>query len=59
MNRWGEIVFETKDPNNTWMGDHQGHADYYVPNGVYTYTLKIKGKNKDAKTLNGTVTVVR
>ena len=59
INRWGDVVFESNDPTKTWMGDYQGHADYFVPNGVYSYTLKIKGKNKDAQTLTGTVTLVR
>jgi gliding motility-associated-like protein len=59
LNRWGELVFESTDPSKTWMGDFQGKGEYYVPNGVYTYTLKIKGKNKDAQTLYGNITLIR
>lgn len=58
FNRWGELVFESEDVNDVWVGDYQG-GDHYVPNGTYTYVVKIKGLNTDAEERSGTVTVLR
>jgi gliding motility-associated-like protein len=60
FNRWGDVVFESKDPDDVWTG---GNPDYYVPDGVYTYL--VKGVNSkfedilDSKHARGTVTIVR
>ena len=37
FDRWGNIIFQTNDPNDVWTGGIDG---YYVPNGVYTYEVK-------------------
>lgn len=58
FNRWGEVVFESEDPNDIWNGNHVG-GDYFVQNGVYLYTCKIKGYNSDAVEYMGTITVLR
>ena len=46
FNRWGEIIFETKDPKVGWDGTYLGSI---VPQGVYTWTLQMKDKGSDEK----------
>lgn len=38
FNRWGEMLFESKDPKKVWNG---GKQDYYAPDGVYFWTLDV------------------
>ena len=39
MNRWGEVVFRTDDPNQPWDGSDNG-GEYFVPDGVYHWQLR-------------------
>ena len=57
-NRWGELCFETQDPEDAWTGDMQG-AGYFVPNG--TYVWKVSGKLPDYSNLDktGYLTLIR
>ena len=41
FNRWGEIVFESKDPNAPWDGSHQ-NGDHYVKDDIYIYRMKVQ-----------------
>ncbi len=59
FNRWGDIVHQSNDPLQPWIGDVNQSGTYYAPNGVYSYRLKVKGKNKDAKTIHGNITIMR
>ena len=36
-NRWGELVFETNDPEEPWLGQMGNDGQHYCPNGVYLY----------------------
>lgn len=36
-NRWGELVFESTDPNAEWDGTYNGSP---APEGIYSYTLR-------------------
>ena len=36
-NRWGELVFETNDPEEPWLGQMGTDGQHYCPNGVYLY----------------------
>lgn len=38
--RWGQIIFQSSDPNEAWTGDVKG-GDHYAQNGVYTYIAKV------------------
>jgi gliding motility-associated-like protein len=58
FNRFGEIVFETTDSKDVWMGQYK-EGNHFVPNGIYHYSLTIKGDDSDRKTLKGFVTLVR
>ncbi|RXK47197.1 gliding motility-associated C-terminal domain-containing protein, partial [Aquirufa rosea] len=36
FNRWGEVVFETKDYKNNWGGEYNSTI---LPDGVYYYNV--------------------
>lgn len=59
FNRWGEQVFQTNDPQTPWMGNAQSGSEYYVPNGVYSYHMRIKGFDKEAEYKHGNITIMR
>ncbi|MGF1565680.1 MAG: choice-of-anchor L domain-containing protein [Flavobacteriales bacterium] len=58
FNRWGEKVYESTDINQVWDGSHEG-GNYYVPNDIYQYVVKVKGFDTDAFERSGTVSVMR
>ena len=39
FNRWGQLVFQTKDPNINWNGENLKGKD--LPSGTYFYTCKV------------------
>ena len=45
-NRWGETLFETKNPEKGWDGTYNGEI---VPEGVYVWTLRFKSPTNDKK----------
>jgi gliding motility-associated-like protein len=36
FNRWGDLIFETTDPEMAWIGDVRG-GDHFAEDGVYNY----------------------
>jgi gliding motility-associated-like protein len=44
--RWGELVYTTKDAYKGWDGTVKG---IYAPNGVYVYKVKALGANGEGK----------
>lgn len=57
FNRWGELIFESKDPAIGWDGTYDGRM---VQSGVYSWSLKLKLTNKDdRRTFIGNVNVLR
>jgi gliding motility-associated-like protein len=55
-NRWGQVVFETRNRNDGWDGTYKGVLQ---PMDVYTYTLDVV--YSDGKTLKrtGDITLIR
>ncbi len=51
FNRWGRIVYQSKDYQNNWDGGN-------LPDGTYFYVLKCHGLKNDA-TYNGSVMIVK
>jgi gliding motility-associated-like protein len=41
FNRWGELIYRITDPSEVWLGNHYSNANYFVPDGVYNWRLKI------------------
>jgi gliding motility-associated-like protein len=58
FNRYGDVVFDSKDYREVWMGEHR-NGGYYVPTGVYSYVLTTRGVERDMQTLKGTISLVR
>lgn len=47
FNRWGEIVFETKETNIAWDGTYKNTP---LPVGLYHWIVNYRGRNIDART---------
>ena len=59
INRWGEKVFESMNPLEPWIGEHQ-LGGYFVKDGQYLYQLKVQSVHALApETFRGSVTVIR
>jgi gliding motility-associated-like protein len=61
VNRWGNLIFTTQDPQIKWDGKMQG-TNEFVADGVYyyvcdVYELTLNGVVK--RTLKGSITVIR
>lgn len=56
FNRWGELVFQSSDPENCWDGTYKGKE---VNSGVFVYTLKANLTNGEVVERSGNVTLVR
>ena len=61
FNRWGEVVFQTDDPNEPWIGqDNRQLGTHFVPDGVYGWRVEAQGFHELTPTvLRGSVTLVR
>lgn len=58
IDRWGQIVFQSTDPELGWDGTHRLRNET-VPLGVYAYVVKVVDGNNQEYYFRGTVTVVR
>lgn len=56
FDRWGRIIFESRDITQGWDGTVKGKD---APEGVYTYKVTAKGLKGEPVSQNGTVTLVR
>ncbi|MDG1477916.1 MAG: gliding motility-associated C-terminal domain-containing protein, partial [Vicingaceae bacterium] len=57
FNKWGELIFQTTNPDIGWDGTHKGSP---VPDGVYIW--KIDAKEAHSPVLhqkNGHVTIMK
>ena len=57
-NRWGEKVFSADDVQDRWSGNAFG-GGYYVPDGVYVYSLKATISISEVVEQRGHVLVIR
>ena len=60
FNRWGEVVFESCDPDVGWDGSY-GVGQYYpVQDGTYTWKITLRMlQDENAKIYTGHVNVLR
>ncbi len=59
FNRWGDIVFHSRDLEQVWDGSHQ-QRDHFVPDGTYTYRIETRSRTtQDEKEIVGHVNVIR
>lgn len=57
-NRWGELVYTSKDLDEVWMGDVNG-GTHFAPNGVYHWVIKAAGFDTQAEEFRGFVHLMR
>jgi gliding motility-associated-like protein len=59
FDRWGQEIFETKDPYEPWRGSYQNSGEI-LPAGVYAYKIDFEIKGTQARReLRGHVTLIR
>jgi gliding motility-associated-like protein len=58
FNRFGEIVFESRDMSEYWTGNQKG-GEYYVADGVYSFILQATDARYNAFEKSGHLTLVR
>jgi gliding motility-associated-like protein len=57
FNRYGELIFETRDPNMGWDGVY---GDFIVPEGTYIWKVTLRERMTDRKVIDtGHVTVLK
>ena len=56
FNRWGELIFNTDDPEGAWDGTYKGVPS---PIGVYVWQVSMKETNGDSRFARGHVTLLR
>ena len=57
-NRWGELLYETNDPDAGWNGQKE-NAGTPSPVGVYVYTVEYIGPRGENENLKGHVSLLR
>gem|GEM_PF-1933943 len=57
-NRWGEIVFESHDPEQVWDGSFKG-GDYYCQPGIFNFIISYKSLDTSAQEMKGTISLIR
>ncbi len=57
-NRWGELIYESNDPEKGWDGTYAGSNDI-APPGVYTYLLSYMDSRGNTFSLKGFATLVQ
>jgi len=57
FNRYGELVFESKDKNKAWDGTYKGSRQ---PNGSFIWMIRYKtATDNNLQQLKGTVLLIR
>lgn len=57
-NRWGELIFETKNPDEAWNGQALNSGGM-APAGVYVYLVSFTGPRGESFEFKGFATLVR
>lgn len=59
FNRWGEVVFESQNPDEKWYGNVKG-GEYYARDEVYVWLLNFRQAGfVDEREVSGHVTMLR
>ncbi|MBW6459523.1 MAG: gliding motility-associated C-terminal domain-containing protein [Bacteroidales bacterium] len=54
-NRWGQLIFQTSDPDEGWNGTYNGQ---YVDAGVYVWLIRYRNSLNQVKFQKGNVAVI-
>ncbi|MBN4071411.1 gliding motility-associated C-terminal domain-containing protein [Crocinitomix catalasitica] len=57
FNRWGELIFESDNPDLPWDGSYSDHG--LVQDDVYFWQLKLTYEGEEERTHRGRVTVLK
>ena len=57
-NRWGEMIFESNDPEEGWNG-LLGNNGHRAPAGLYLYYITLKGPRGEKTQIKGYATLIR
>jgi gliding motility-associated-like protein len=58
FNRWGDLIFETTDWKQPWLGE-VNDGDYYGTNDLYFWSMSYKGADIDVVEQEGSVILIR
>ena len=58
FNRWGDLIFETTDWKQPWLGE-VNDGDYYGTNDLYFWRISYKGADIDVVEQEGSVILIR
>ena len=58
FNRWGQLVFQSDDAQKAWTGNFM-NGEYYCEDGIYQWTLVVKGTEVDPYELVGHLVLTR
>ena len=60
-NRWGQIMWQTTDPEDAWYGQVGENGQHFVPNGPYSYRVEVHSLQEEGlrKEVFGVVTLIR
>ncbi len=59
FNRWGEIIFRTNDPEESWLGE-VNNGTHYVSASTYSYQLKVKQRfSTNEEVYMGHINIIR
>ena len=56
FDRWGNLLFESTDPERGWNGTYKGAL---CPQDVYVYRITVKYNDGNEFTKTGDVTLIR
>ena len=56
FNRWGELIFESKDPDFAWDGTFNGN---YIQDGVLVYNAVVVDENGETHEYTGHISLLR
>lgn len=56
FDRWGEVVWESKDPEIGWDGTFKGRS---MPIGTYVYKIELTNLRNETKTYDGHINLIR
>lgn len=60
FNRWGDVVFQTNDPHEVWQGSATNTSEYFAPDGLYQYRVKVGSASTTERfEKRGTVLLIR
>lgn len=57
-NRYGELIFNTEDPNEPWTGMVKNSGDI-APPGVYVYSVEFVGPRGNLEVVKGSISLIR